>query len=127
MTSDPASASVAAKRADQRAGLQPRQQRRGEVRRGEFADAAGDGEGVSAEGEQQSAVRAAFAKPDQGIRRGACVADLAAQHRLERVPLGDFAEEAMVGHREACRKTGAQSLARELDRRLGENRIWIRR
>ena len=67
----------------------------------------GDGKGVRAEGEQQAAVRAAVAEPDQGVYRGARIADLAAQHRLERVPLGDFAEEAMVGHREACAEAGA--------------------
>ena len=127
MTSDPASASVAAS-----APIIVPVCSRGssdfdDRRLGEFADATRDREGMSAEGEQQAAVRAAFAEPDQGIRGGAGVADLAAEHRLERVPVGDLAEEAMVGDREARGEPGAQSLALLVDRQLGENRIRIRR
>ncbi len=82
---------------------------------------------MSAEGEQQATVGAAFAEPDQGIGGGAGVADLAAEHSLERVPFGDLAEEAMIRDREARGEPGAQSLALLVNRRLGENRIEIRR
>ena len=55
------------------------------------------------------------------------VADLAGEHRMRARPSGDLAEEAMVGYGEARGEPRAQSLALLLDRRLGENRVRIRR
>jgi hypothetical protein len=82
---------------------------------------------MRAESEKQPAIRTAFAKPDQAVSRSAGFANLAAQHRLECVPLRDLAEKAMVGDRVACGKTGPQSLALQVDRRFGKNRPEIRR
>ena len=75
----------------------------------------------------QDAILAESPIQQQGKRLGAGLADLAAEHEFERIPFCDLAEEAMVRDLEARGKPRPERPTLGVNRRLGENRIEVRR